>query len=171
MRYYCIQVKTFLEFYQYSLGRISYLHSQLIQTQSHASALKHEVDAATRRQLTEAAISIDNPSRFSRQYSPLQEIANSHTSHDTSPRIETGNPPRIVLRAVSNGLRADSQLTDTLSFAPLQGTPINVPERSDTQLSSDTYFRPIPFSPTPSEQGQQLGHHIARSLEGYNLST
>ena len=165
-------MKTFLEFYQFSLGRISFLHSQLLQTQSHATALKHEVDAATRRQLTEAAINVDNPSRYSRQHSPLQEIAISHTSsRKASPKNEIVNHPRIFLSTINNGLRSDSQLTDTLSFAPLKGTPINVPDRCDTQLSSDTYFRPIPFSPTPSEQGQQLGHHIAQSLEGYNLST
>ncbi|KAI6653522.1 coiled-coil domain-containing protein [Oopsacas minuta] len=167
-----VTVKTFLEFYQYSLGRISFLHSQLIQTQSHATALKHEVDAATRRQLTEAAISIDNPSRHSRQYSPLPEIAITRTSPmKSSPKLDHGGHSRLYLDTLNNELRPDSQFTDTLSFAPLQGTPINVSYRSDTHLSSDTYFRPIPLSPTPSEQGQQLGQRIAQSLEGYNLST
>lgn len=165
-------MKTFLEFYQYSLGRISYLHSQLTQTQSHATALKQEVDAATRRQLTEAAINIENPSRHSRAYPPMPEIAISHTSpHRASPRIEYHDRHRVHLSTANHELRPESQFTDTLSFAPLQGTPINLPDRCDTQLSSDTYFRPIATSPTPSEQGQQLGHHIARSLEGYNLST
>ena len=167
-------MKTFLEFYQYSLGRISYLQSQLCQTQSHATALKQEVTAATRRQLTEAAISIDNPSRHTKHYSPLPEIAFSHASPViSSPAVdcEINNYSRNNLDSLHTELRPDSQITDTLSFAPLQGTPLNPQDRNDTPLSSDTYFRPIPFSPTPSQQGQQLGHGIAQSLEGFNLST